>query len=437
MRSSSLAAALVLALVLLPACGDSGTPDASGAKSSSAASGAGDAASGSGGNKAENPSITPESLKPKSLLARVKSAEDDAIRYLRSYQDPKTGAVGVAKPVNEKTRHPGITAMAVLGYIESNRGYGSEDGPFVRNALDYLAGLQKEDGSIYENDSANYVTSLALMALQASGEERFKETVERARDYLVRLQATEDQGYKKDDKFYGGVGYGSSQRPDLSNTQFAIEAVHRAGLEEGHPFYEAAIQYLQRCQNLSEVNDQVAKDADGNEIRPGNDGGAFYAPGESKAGVTELSDGSRVFLSYGSMSYALLKSYLFCGLDRRDRRVKAVVDWTRKNFDLERHPGFAAGAKGDEPYQGMYYYYLSMARTLGAMGEESFVDGAGVERKWAVELAEKLLSLQNPDDGSFVNEKNPRWQEGFRVLATSYALLALEECRRTLEKSGR
>lgn len=420
-------AALAALLLALAACGDGKTTsneDAAAGENTSAS-----AAAEAGG-------ATAEALKPQVLLKRIKAAEDKAVKFLRSHQDRQTGAVGVMKPVTAETRHPGVTAMVVLGYLGCHRGYETEQAPFIRQALEWLVSLQKDDGAIYERDSVNYVTSLALLALEASGEERFRPNIERARDFLVRLQANEDQGYRKQDKFYGGVGYGSDERPDLSNTQFALEAVTAAGLEKGHPFYQAAVTYLERCQNLSEVNDQVWKDGEGNEVRPGNDGGAIYLPGQSKAGVSELPDGSRVFLSYGSMSYALLKSYLFCGLDRNDRRVKAVAEWTRKNFVLDRHPGFPQGKKGNEAYQGLFYYYMSLARCMGVLKDSSWVDESGVERVWAKELAEKLISMQGAN-GAFVNEKNARWQEGFEVVATGYALLSLQECRRDLERQAK
>ncbi|HGY91669.1 MAG TPA: hypothetical protein ENK43_10915 [Planctomycetes bacterium] len=369
---------------------------------------------------------------PKPLDKRIKDAIDRGIRVIRSHQDPKTGAVSFARPYDPKMRHPGITALAVLAYLRSPRHYRSEDGPFVRAALEWLASLQKPDGSIFERDSANYVTSIAVMALQESGEARFRPVVEKALDWLVRMQCREDTGYRPGDRFYGGVGYGGDERPDLSNTQFALEAAHEAGLPKDHPFWKRARVFLQRSQNWSETNDQVWKDAEGHEVRPGNDGGAIYFPGESKSGVEVLPDGTRVFRSYGSMSYALLKSYIFTGLDRRDPRVRAVQRWCVAHFDLDRHPGFLPGPKGNEPYQGLYYYYYSMARCLGVLGDRFVASEDGTRHDWPAELAEKLLSLEK--HGVWRNDKNSRWQEGSPVLCTCYAVLALEECLAALKK---
>jgi squalene-hopene/tetraprenyl-beta-curcumene cyclase len=73
--------------------------------------------------------------------------------------------------------------------------------------------------------------------------------------------------------------------------------------------------------------------------------------------------------------------------------------------------------------QGLYYFYDIMARALSASG----VDKVG-EHDWRSELAKKIISLQSPD-GSWANENNRFW-ESDKVLCTSFALIALKECRK-------
>ena len=365
------------------------------------------------------------------MVTQISAAIDRGIRFLRAQQDLTTGAVHFM-PGNAKTRHPGVTAMAVTVFANAPRRYRSADGPFVRLPLEWLASLQKPDGSIYEHDSANYVTSAALLAFTTCGEKKWQPVIDRALDYIVKVQCMEENGYRPGDKFFGGVGYGSSERPDLSNTQFSLEAAHRAGLSKEHKLFKNATVFLQRCQNLSEVNDQVWLSPEGEEVHPGNDGGAIYNPGESKAGVEVLGDGRKVFKSYGSMSYALLKSYLFCGLDRNDPRVRAVAKWCADHFDVEKHPGFEPGPKNNNQFQGLYYYYFSMSRALRVFGETEVKDQEGVAHDWRFRLAEYLLGQQQAD-GTFVNQKNGRWQENSPILCTTYALLALQECLAALE----
>lgn len=388
-------------------------------------------------NTASDPTVPDFNVAPTSMPAakledRVGKAIDRGIKYLRANQDVETGGVAYI-PGNLKTRHPGVTAMAITAFAQSPRKYREEDGPFMRNALNWIASLQKPDGSIYEQDNANYCTSLAVLMFTATGDPKWKPLIDKAVEFIVRTQCNDTNGYKPTDKFFGGVGYGTDERPDLSNTHFGLEAAHAANLPADHPFFKNAVTFLARNQNLGESNDQVWKLDDGTEIRPGNDGGAIYAPGESKSGIKTLPDGRKVYSSYGSMSYALLKGYIFCGLDRRDPRVKAVAKWCADNFQIDYHPGFEPGPRGDGQFQGLFYYYMALARTMKVLGDVKVTDGAGVEHDWRRTLLEKLLSLQQ-SDGSFINSKNGRWDESSAVICTAYALLAMQDALGSLAK---
>ncbi len=292
----------------------------------------------------------------------------------------------------------------------------------IDDAVAWLALLQREDGSIHQGRLANYVTSAAVLALAPRKEHA--ERIVRARDYLVRLQSDEGEGYSPDHPYYGGVGYGGDERPDLSNLQMALEALHTAGLAQDDPAWQRALVFLQRCQNRSESND-LRLERGGVVIRPGDDGGSAYAPGESKAGNLELPDGTVVPRSYGSMSYALLKGYVFAGLQKDDPRVQALWKWLQANYTLDLNPGFVASDDPTAPYQGLFYYFHTMAKALDVFGADVLVDAAGVEHAWRPELAGRLIAMQSKSDGSWVNTNAPAWWEGNPVLATAYALLTL------------
>jgi len=319
---------------------------------------------------------------------------------------------------------PGITAMVTGALLAVPEPRPAEVQSAIDGALDWLVALQKPDGSIHAGQLANYVTSASVMALARAGREQDVPVIERAREYLVLLQSDEGEGYGPTDRFYGGVGYGGDERPDLSNMQMALEALAAAGTKPGDETFRKALLFLQRCQNNSETND-LALESESGVIVAGNDGGAAYAPGDSKAGYIELADGKKIPRSYGSMTYALLKGYLFAGLPKDDPRVEAAWKWLTKNYTLDVNPGFETSSDPAAAYQGLFYYFHTMAKALDLYDSDVIVDAAGVEHAWRSELAGRLVAMQR-QDGSWVNENAARWFEGNPVLATAYAMATLD-----------
>jgi squalene-hopene/tetraprenyl-beta-curcumene cyclase len=319
----------------------------------------------------------------------------------------------------------GLTAMALsaLQALPTPRPAALQER--IDAGLAWLVSLQREDGSIHDGKLANYITSAAVQALAHDARAEFRPVVARAAAFLARLQNDGEEGYSEGDLYYGGIGYGSSERPDLSNLQFALEALHAADAPQAADAYAKALKFLQRVQNRSESND-LALEREGGVVRSGDDGGAAYLPGESKAGFVTLADGSRVPRSYGSMTYALLKCYVFAGLKADDPRLKAAFDWCQANYTLDVNPGFDGGSDPNAGYQGLFYYYHAMARALDLLGAEELVTPDGASHAWRRELCGRLVALQSKSDGSWVNANSPRWYEGNPLLATSYALLALE-----------
>jgi hypothetical protein len=123
--------------------------------------------------------------------------------------------------------------------------------------------------------------------------------------------------------------------------------------------------------------------------------------------------------SYGSMTYAGLKSMIYAGLTPEDPRVQAAYEWIQRHYTVEENPGMGP--------QGLFYYYHTFAKALGTLGHEELTDAEGQPHDWRADLARQLLAAQQ-DDGSWVNE-HPRWLEGDPNLVTGYALMALAYCR--------
>ena len=327
---------------------------------------------------------------------------------------------------------PGLTAMALAALATLPEPRPEAVQGHIDSGLAWLASLQHPEGSIHDGKLANYVTSAAILAFVRSGESEYDEVVQKASRFLRGLQLDGEEGYSEGDVYYGGIGYGSTERPDLSNLQMALEALARSGLEQGAPTYEKALKFLERTQNRSESND-VRIVAGEIVITSGDDGGAGYRPGDSKAGFVELADGTKIPRSYGSMTYALLKCFVFAGVPKDDPRMQAAWEWCSRHFTLDVNPGFEHLSDPGAAYQGLFYYFNTMARALDAYGEDAVVDAGGTAHAWRNELCGRIVSMQSKIDGSWINQNSPRWYEGNPLLATAYALLALDVAIPTIE----
>ena len=315
---------------------------------------------------------------------------------------------------------PAVTALVATSVMRHGR---TPSDPLVAKALKYLDQFVQPDGGIYRTGSlyANYETSIAIVCLtEANADGRYSERLKKADAFIKGLQWDEGEGKDASDPAYGGAGYGKSKRPDLSNTQFFMDALKAMGNDENSEAVKRALTFVSRCQNLeTEYNTTpfAAKNPDG---------GFYYTPaagGSSMAGETP--DGG--LRSYGSMTYAGLKSMIYAGVKPDDPRVKAAVKWIGMHYDLASNPGM-----GDA---GLFYYYHTFAKALDAMKADVFVDQQGAKHDWRAELRAELARRQLAD-GSWVNEAD-RWMEGDPSLVTGYALLALAYCKPEPKADGR
>lgn len=347
------------------------------------------------GSSAPTPRIDPKAFQ---------QGVDRAIRFLRTVQSPDGSFSAYAGP--------GVTALACTALMRS--GLGPSD-PTVAKGLKYLEGMIRPDGGIYQPAAlfSNYETCLAMMCLaEANRDGRYTKVLKRAEAFVKSKQWDEGEGHTRDSFYYGGAGYGKQERPDLSNTQFLIEALRAVGNGPDDEAVQRALVFVSRCQNFESEHNTTGFAA------KNPDGGFYYtcaAGGQSQAGETP-GGGLR---SYGSMTYAGLKSMIHAGVGPDDPRVKAAYEWIRKYYDIKSNP-FMGNA-------GLYYYYHTFAKALDAMRLDLIEDASGVKHYWRRELAAELLGRQRPD-GSWINQNN-RWMEGDPNLVTSYALLTLAYCR--------
>lgn len=368
----------------------------------------------------ERPAVALPPFDPKAKVD-VDAAMRKGIQFLLSRRMP-TGGFGSAATRGQDL---GVTALAAQALWSWPGDIPADVRDAAKQATAIVAKAAQPDGSIHGGGLENYTTSAAVGALVRSKDPAYKPIVDKARAYLAGLQADEGEGFSKEHWAYGGFGYGNEERPDLSNTQFAMDALKLAGTPPSDPAMRRALVFLERCQNRSESN-HVEISRDGVTAVAGNDGGGVYYPGKSQAGSDKLPDGRSIPRSYGSMTYALLKGFVFAGVPKDDPRLQDALKWCSAHYTLDRVPGYEEMAKVSPraPFQGLFYYYLTMATALGALGDDELVTPDGKKHDWRGELAARLVSLQRPD-GSFLNENSARWFEGDEVLATSYAVVTL------------
>ena len=336
-----------------------------------------------------------------------------------------------------KQLNPAITSLCLSALLANDVAVSDER---VQKGLAFVESHIQPDGGIYKEGSnlRNYETSVAIMCFvrardaykktnvaneQAS---KYDVTIEKAAGFLKGLQWDEGENHGPDSEFYGGQGYGSHKRPDLSNTQFFLDALKAAGEPADSDAIRKAMIFVSRCQNLpSEHNEMEFAE----KTAPEEKGGMIYSPangGETKVETQRAPDESADgpgekpqggLRSYASMTYAGLKSFLYAGVSKDDQRVRAAMSWISNHYDLDSNPGLGQ--------QGLFYYYHVFGKTMNAMDQDEIVDADGVKHDWRKDLTGELAERQQAD-GSWTNAENSaRWYEGDPNLVTAYCLLAL------------
>lgn len=310
-----------------------------------------------------------------------------------------------------------VTALALKATVQA-RGEGPR--PDRDRALAFVLRASEEDGSFGGGALANYVAATVTSALAGLPEPAMRERTARAVRWLQQGQWDDGEGLEPAQDWYGGAGYGTHGRPDLSNTQTMLDALYDAGLSPDEPAFQRALVFVSRAQNLRATNGAAWSGDDGGFVYTPANGGesmASEAAGEGRRGENLPEDAPPGLRSYGSMTYAGFKSLLYAGLSPDDVRVRAAFDWIRTHWTFTENPGLGA--------QGHFYYLHALARALRVAQQHEVADRDGTVHDWREELIDALVALQR-EDGSWRNDAD-RWLEGEAPLATAYALLALEE----------
>lgn len=334
---------------------------------------------------------------------------EKAVKFLRTSQ----GEDGSFSP---QRAGPGISAVVAAGLLRNGL---SADDPMVARALAYMEKKVQKDGGIYDKSLANYTTCVALMAFaEANTGGKYDTVIKNATDFLRGIQLGDGKVESGDAK-YGGTGYDGNSRPDMSNTHYFLEALQAAGVARDDPAVKRALVFVSRCQNLpGEHNDQPFA----RKTTEDDKGGLVYNPLDLESKRDKTPQGG--LRSAGAMTYGGLKSFLYAGLSKDDPRVQGAVGWIRRHYTLDENPGMGQA--------GLFYYYHTFAKAMTALGQDRFEDANKIQHEWRKELFEALKKRQQPD-GSFINRGDRAFGESDPNLATAFALLTLSYLRTPLK----
>ena len=367
----------------------------------------------------ERPSHSAPKEPAKAIVASGDAIKDSirrAAEYLRIHQEENGHfSRGALDP------KPAFTALVVDALARSPEKYRA-DTPFIKKAVDAILKTKQKNGSFCTPVIGlnTYCTAITIMALTSLEDPALQKDVEDARDYLLTTQNQDE-----DSADLGGVGYTGPNEASGDVTANWIEAMRAAGVKKGDPRFDKAManaeKFFNRLQNNAEINKNPAP---GTAV--GGDGGSFYRPGESAAGY-DMKDGKKVLRSYGLMSYASLKSFLHLNLTKDDDRVSSAYKWVRNNYTLDENKNIGAN--------GLYYYYLTMAKALYIYGEPEIKTADGQTHRWAEELSQRLIANQ-ASDGSWHNSQSSQWMENDSVLVSGFAIRTLSICHDQLEREA-
>lgn len=354
--------------------------------------------------------------------AEIDALIDQAQNYLLSQAQPNGAFVPGTKFVL------GISGLAADALAAQPKGIPASDARIAKT-IAFVNSMRQPDGGVYDpaEGIGNYNTCIALMLWTTTGSGD-QASITAAQNYIFKQQNVRDGSPSK-----GGIGYGSKgpDHEDLSNTSWAIAALRGSGVPASDPRMQEALKFLERCQDLSSVNKLPwARDS----------GGAVYSPEESKAEgswnreAPKPGEAAPKLAPYGSMTYALISSYVVLDLKPEDPRVAAAMGWIAANWTFDRNPGMTnSEKKPTADQQGLYYYYRVASKTFEKLktGPITRTDGSTVD--WRRDLFDALKKRAKTEDGKtwWVNEQD-RWAEGMPVLTTSYVLRSLKALRAAL-----
>ena len=248
----------------------------------------------------------------------------------------------------ERQDSPGVTGIVLTGFCQTGK-VGAERSDGRQRAQVHRVADQSQGGPHRRQGPRvqlqNYVTCVNVMALNAAEQaDSYKAVIADAAKFLRSCSGTRAKARQKEDDFYGGAGYDSKSRPDLSNTQFFLDALVAAGVPKDDPAFKKALIFVSRCQNLKgENNDRPG---------PARSTTAASSTARRPAASTKVQRQAESRRRSARLRQHDLRRHQEHDLLRRrkdDPRIKKAIEWLKKNYTVDANPGMPEAARALGP----------------------------------------------------------------------------------------
>ncbi len=287
----------------------------------------------------------------------------------------------------------------------------SSDVHKIEESISFIRKQIHEDGALrgsedFVLDYPNYSTAYALRVLFKNGDPIDEPLIEKMIEYLLSQQFTEDRGIEKTNPAYGAWGFGETNlahgetgHVDLSHTRRILQSLDLVNAKGSYK--TKANYYLRKVQKTESEN---------------FDGGFFASS------VTLLTNkGGREeeeWRSYATATCDGALALLATGFQQEDSYLKAARSWLQKYAVLTLPQGIPTDDP-DQWHEVMQFYHLSVRAEV--------YEALGLKNEWPIQMENLLVQLQRKD-GSFLNPKGGPNKENDPLLATAFAIMALEKC---------
>ena len=265
---------------------------------------------------------------------------------------------------------PAITALVVRGYLQAGVPAANVH---VQAGMRFIESCRHSDHGFYRHDEPAYITAIVARTLSMLPGAAYQRQCKQAIAFLRQNLPMRSSRSRRISAWFTGA----AARSTAAAPAYATAPPHGMHLQDALWISTAALDPSERS-------------------------------------------GADVLAAYGDITYAQLKSMIYAGLTPRDPRVIRLAGWLKYQRQLNVNPA-THGARG------LYYFYLVFARVM------RIADVSGTlphQRHWRRRLVATLQKAMRPG-GFWQNTRSPGWLEGSRIMATTYAVLALDQVVKT------